>query len=213
MTALADLHVPRISQVHTVLPPPRCSFRLLFNTPLPQEELVAFYESHFSLAATADFQARFTGLRETAIEAERGDAYSETQDVQYAHDEEPANEGLAQEPNLTGDDDPYDPGQSAPAEEGEIADDGADAQREGKKGLRHEEEPQKKRRRKKKNNRSNNMPDGSAGRSEPPKPDLRKRTWDVVDTGLGSLDYDGAEQYASALPGPPQRRRVQYGDD
>lgn len=31
-----------------------------------------------------------------------------------------------------------------------------------------------------------------AGRNKPyePKPDLRKRTWDVVDTGLDSLEYD-----------------------
>lgn len=29
-----------------------------------------------------------------------------------------------------------------------------------------------------------------SGRHQEPKPDLRKRTWDVVETGLDSLDYD-----------------------
>ncbi|KID89825.1 hypothetical protein MGU_03230 [Metarhizium guizhouense ARSEF 977] len=29
-----------------------------------------------------------------------------------------------------------------------------------------------------------------SGKQENPKPDLRKRTWDVVDAGLDSLDYD-----------------------
>lgn len=31
---------------------------------------------------------------------------------------------------------------------------------------------------------------GNKGRLQEPKPDLRKRTWDVVETGLDSLDYD-----------------------
>lgn len=41
----------------------------------------------------------------------------------------------------------------------------------------------KKRKRKGKNGNGN-------GRHKEPKPDLRKRTWDVVETGLDSLDYD-----------------------
>jgi Protein of unknown function (DUF3807) len=44
------------------------------------------------------------------------------------------------------------------------------------------------------------------------KPDLRKRTWDKVDTGLESLDYD--EDDSSAAPARPiQRRRIAYDDD
>lgn len=31
---------------------------------------------------------------------------------------------------------------------------------------------------------------GGNGKQKEPKPDLRKRTWDVVETGLDSLDYD-----------------------
>jgi hypothetical protein len=44
------------------------------------------------------------------------------------------------------------------------------------------------------------------------KPDLRKRTWDKVDTGLESLDYDEGESGAASTR-PVQRRRISYGDD
>jgi hypothetical protein len=44
------------------------------------------------------------------------------------------------------------------------------------------------------------------------KPDLRKRTWDKVDTGLESLDYDEGEQGAASTR-PMQRRRISYDDD
>jgi hypothetical protein len=44
------------------------------------------------------------------------------------------------------------------------------------------------------------------------KPDLRKRTWDVVDKGLGSLDYD--EGISNSAPARAvQRRRITYDDD
>ncbi|KAI1392825.1 uncharacterized protein F4822DRAFT_426029 [Hypoxylon trugodes] len=45
------------------------------------------------------------------------------------------------------------------------------------------------------------------------KPDLRKRTWDVVEAGMDSLDYDEFDgaQDASATPAA-QRRRISYDD-
>ncbi|EFW99209.1 hypothetical protein CMQ_5630 [Grosmannia clavigera kw1407] len=64
---------------------------------------------------------------------------------------------------------------------------------------------QKKRRRRK--NNSNNT------KRYQEKPDLRKRTWDVVDSGLGSLDYDDMEQRQASCLVPPQRRQVTYDDD
>ncbi|EOO00712.1 hypothetical protein UCRPA7_3648 [Phaeoacremonium minimum UCRPA7] len=53
------------------------------------------------------------------------------------------------------------------------------------------------------------------GKSKDPGPkiDLRKRTWDVVDTGLGSLDYDEAETPQAKTANAPQRRRISYDDD
>ncbi|KAI2471385.1 hypothetical protein F4781DRAFT_122615 [Annulohypoxylon bovei var. microspora] len=45
------------------------------------------------------------------------------------------------------------------------------------------------------------------------KPDLRKRTWDVVEAGMDSLDYDelDAGRDASSTPAA-QRRRISYDD-
>jgi hypothetical protein len=45
------------------------------------------------------------------------------------------------------------------------------------------------------------------------KPDLRKRTWDKVDTGLESLDYEEGTGSNAAIPRPSQRRRISYDDD
>ncbi|ETS82170.1 hypothetical protein PFICI_07172 [Pestalotiopsis fici W106-1] len=45
------------------------------------------------------------------------------------------------------------------------------------------------------------------------KPDLRKRTWDVVETGMDSLDYDELEGNAGTNAGQTaQRRRISYDD-
>ena len=44
------------------------------------------------------------------------------------------------------------------------------------------------------------------------KPDLRKRTWDKVDTGLESLDYDEGDSSTTATR-PAQRKRISYDDD
>lgn len=44
------------------------------------------------------------------------------------------------------------------------------------------------------------------------KPDLRKRTWDNVDSGMGSLDYGDESASASTMNPPPQRRRISYDD-
>ncbi|OTB05627.1 hypothetical protein M426DRAFT_127590 [Hypoxylon sp. CI-4A] len=45
------------------------------------------------------------------------------------------------------------------------------------------------------------------------KPDLRKRTWDVVEAGMDSLDYDELEGAQGSAAAPPaQRRRISYDD-
>lgn len=44
------------------------------------------------------------------------------------------------------------------------------------------------------------------------KPDLRKRTWDKVDTGVGNLDYDEDIGRSQAQNPPSQRRRICYDD-
>ncbi|TVY44934.1 hypothetical protein LSUB1_G000571 [Lachnellula subtilissima] len=46
------------------------------------------------------------------------------------------------------------------------------------------------------------------------KPDLRKRTWDKVETGLENLDYDEMENTTNSGPSrSSQRRRISYEDD
>lgn len=44
------------------------------------------------------------------------------------------------------------------------------------------------------------------------KPDLRKRTWDKVDTGMGSLDYDDQSSGSPAASSMSQRRKISYDD-
>lgn len=45
------------------------------------------------------------------------------------------------------------------------------------------------------------------------KPDLRKRTWDKVETGLEALDYDEMDGGSGVKQGPAtQRRRISYDD-
>ncbi len=61
--------------------------------------------------------------------------------------------------------------------------------------------------RKKKRRRKNGKNRGPEER-----PDLRKRTWDVVESGLESLDYDDLESQQVVAPNPAQRRRISYGD-
>ncbi|KIH94319.1 hypothetical protein SPBR_05545 [Sporothrix brasiliensis 5110] len=193
MAALAAIRVPQISH----------------------EELFAFHESHFSHLSTADFGARFTSLPEPASEEPQDDGI-EAQEVALRAGTEVV------------DGDEYDPETSfvlhfthadfaANYEDGEILNDGTE------NGIESEKEQGKtrKKRRRKKNNTGNSNArrhlghGGNSDNGEPKhqKPDLRKRTWDVVDTGLGSLDYDGAERGGDAMQSAPQRRRVQYGDD
>lgn len=49
-------------------------------------------------------------------------------------------------------------------------------------------------------------------RAEPEKPDLRKRTWDLVDTGLASLDYGDEPHDSSSISRLIRRRHISYDD-
>lgn len=53
---------------------------------------------------------------------------------------------------------------------------------------------------------------GRVDTEKPEKPDLRKRTWDVVETGLASLDYGDEPQESTAIARPAQRRHISYDD-
>lgn len=85
----------------------------------------------------------------------------------------------------------------AEAEEGELPDDGPRPTPVAK--------PQKKTKRKKRGS-------GIGNKRWEPNPERRKRTWDVVETGLDGLDYGETEQSASPAEDVAQRRRVTYDE-
>ncbi|KAI1862837.1 uncharacterized protein JN550_009984 [Neoarthrinium moseri] len=99
-------------------------------------------------------------------------------------------------------------------EEGEIE---ADTPQPGASGP-----PSKKKKRKKKSKNKNKT--SHPGSEQPQKgdagwfkktvkPDLRKRTWDVVEAGMDSLDYDGLEAGNATGNGlAAQRRKISYDD-
>jgi hypothetical protein len=51
------------------------------------------------------------------------------------------------------------------------------------------------------------------GKQANTKPDLRKRTWDVVEKSTGELDYGDNDTVAPASSRGPQRRKISYDDD
>ncbi|KAK3953509.1 hypothetical protein QBC32DRAFT_117369 [Pseudoneurospora amorphoporcata] len=77
-------------------------------------------------------------------------------------------------------------------------------QQKKKKNNNNNNKSKNKRRGGKKNN--NNRPDGGE------QIDLRKRTWDVVDKGLASLDYGEEENGQPSDERAMQRRRISYDD-
>lgn len=66
---------------------------------------------------------------------------------------------------------------------------------------------------KKKSKKKKKRGSGNGQKRWEPDPERRKRTWDVVETGLDGLDYGETEQSASPAEHVAQRRRVTYDDD
>lgn len=151
----------------------------------PKDELAAFYDAHFSSAALNSFQQDFVSPnpQATPYDEETGEYWEEEDGLGYYEDGvkrtltdeqieifrhselrelERAKEKASKQP------------QSGDSSEEPLAPSGqshlttANKQRDGKK--------MKKR--------------SSKQARREPKPDLRKRTWDVVEAGLDSLDYD-----------------------
>lgn len=53
---------------------------------------------------------------------------------------------------------------------------------------------------------------GNGNKRWEPDPERRKRTWDIVETGLNGLDYGDTEQSASLAAPVAQRRRITYDE-
>ncbi|KAK7743552.1 hypothetical protein SLS53_004086 [Cytospora paraplurivora] len=70
----------------------------------------------------------------------------------------------------------------------------------------------KKNKNKKKNKKKRGSGNGNGNRQYSPDPDRRKRTWDVVETGLDGLDYGETVQAQTSTSPARQRRRITYDD-
>jgi hypothetical protein len=65
---------------------------------------------------------------------------------------------------------------------------------------------------KKKRTKKKKRGSGSGKRHYSPDPERRKRTWDVVETGLDGLDYGESGQAQTQTSPARQRRRITYDD-
>lgn len=150
--------------------------------------MVAFFEAHFSGAAVRNFQADFLNPNHQPDAAttngsveEDGDVFEEEDDLGYYHD------GVKR--TLTDDQiamfrhseletikREQERRSTAVRQAGETGEDGTLPAAESSRPPGKTAKNKKKKRGK--------------GKGQEPKPDLRKRTWDVVESGLDTLDYD-----------------------
>lgn len=192
-----------------------------------QADLSLFHEAHFGDAAVSAFASDFLALKQanthnSAVElADNDDEY-------YYYDEE-EDDGLGYYPDgvkrtvtdeqiamfrhselqaleRTWEQSPRRRNSSSPipftveqdeSEDGEIISNELPQGFAGKK---------KKKKKKKKRGSGNDNKRGE------PVIDLRKRTWDIVEQGVDSLDYDEMEQTGASTERVAQRRRITYDD-
>lgn len=96
-------------------------------------------------------------------------------------------------------------------EEGELQDDRADA--EGMITPTTTNATKKKKKNRKKKRGSGNGSGNGGNKRWEPDPERRKRTWDVVETGLDALDYGEMDRSGTSAERVAQRRRITYDDD
>lgn len=194
-----------------------------------QADLFAFHEAHFSQHALHDFRTTFLdgehhivrgyshppvdAFLEVADAADGGEEYDEddwTLQLPTPHDLISSQEGaadiLCENMYVAGDDISHELFQESHNDGIQHTDGDSSSAAIGNVtgGLKMTTSQKKRRRRK---NNVNNT------KRHLEKPDLRKRTWDVVDSGLGSLDYDDMEQRQAASLAPAQRWQITYEDD
>ncbi|WYZ44135.1 hypothetical protein EsH8_VII_000571 [Colletotrichum jinshuiense] len=160
------------------------------------DDLMTFFEAHFSDASVQNFNADFfnpdqhSTVTNAGLPQDDGDFFEEEDDglgyypdgvkrtltdeqiAMFRHSEL---EALKREQERAAERRSTMPQPSL--ETGEISDDGSP------KDVESSHQPSKATKNKKKRK-------GGKGKNHEPKPDLRKRTWDVVEAGLDSLDYD-----------------------
>ncbi|KAH8899363.1 hypothetical protein GQ53DRAFT_816516 [Thozetella sp. PMI_491] len=189
---------------------------------ISHEELAAFHEAHLSKAAADNFGSQF--LCPLAGAADPTSVLDAEEDGNY-YEEEEEDDGLGYYPDgvkrtLTDEqiamfrhseleslrrakekagNQGHERGELHPTEDGEMLS-------EGEISSGAPAPTTKKKKKKRRNNKHRTQTEGQ-------QIDLRKRTWDVVDTGLDSLDYGETEGAPSPAANPAQRRRIAYDDD
>lgn len=191
-----------------------------------QTDLSLFHEAHFSDAAVSAFANDFLALKQanthnSAVELDDDD------DEYYYYDEE-EDDGLGYYPDgvkrtltdeqiamfrhselqaleRTQERNPRRRNSSSPmpikVEQGE-SEDGKINSKELPQGFAG----------KKKKNKKKKRGSGNGNKRGEPVIDLRKRTWDIVEQGVDSLDYDEMEQTGASTERVAQRRRITYND-
>jgi len=97
-------------------------------------------------------------------------------------------------------------------EEGELEDDISTPQAPNPQSPQNQNNKRGKRKKNKIGSKNERPPQPKGFFRQNVKPDLRKRTWDKVDSGLANLDYD-EDAGAATIPNPAaQRRRISYND-
>ncbi|KAK4229508.1 hypothetical protein QBC38DRAFT_103954 [Podospora fimiseda] len=185
---------------------------------ISQAEMIAFHETHFAQFATNHFDTHF--LRPSQPTPENNPHTGEEEEY-YEDEEEEEDDGLGYYPDgvkrtLTDEQVAIfrhselealrrakESSQPKKAITTTAEEDAAQDLSEGEVSLATPSSTAKKNKKRKRGKNKN------AG--EPPI-DLRKRTWDVVDKGLASLDY-GEEQFEGPVrPSKVQRRQISYDD-
>ncbi|KAK4659594.1 hypothetical protein QC762_111700 [Podospora pseudocomata] len=179
---------------------------------ISQADMLAFHEQHFAQFATDHFHSQF--LRPSLDDQEL--ILSHEQEEEYYYEEE-EDDGLGYYPDgvkrtLTDEQiaifrhselEALRRGRQPPKPQGATATLAADLS-EGEISSPAPVVTAKKNKKRKRNNKNKNVGE--------PLMDLRKRTWDVVDKGLASLDYGEEETQQPAQASTAQRRQISYDD-
>ncbi len=238
LKALRAFEVPQVSQVSRPPHNSRCCwlFRRLTLT-CRQAEIDSFHEAHFSNAAVGLFNDQFLTPanapdNEQYHDQHYHDGYQEEEDdglgyypdgvkrtltdeqiAIFRHSEiESLRRAQAKTGRVKEDESAIPQGaaevanQDTGEEPGELHAGSEDGELESEKPTAAELKRRKKKKSKQaKRERRKFQPE--------PKEDLRKRTWDKVEAGMDSLDYDGLETAQDTTPNhAAQRRRISYDD-
>lgn len=214
---------------------------MLISCLAAQTDLFSFHEAHFGGAALAAFGTDFFDPDKTKLDADA--QHDADEEYYEYYEEEEEDDGLGYYPDgvkrtLTDEQIamfrhseilalqkaqeqasdknqrrrrnssspvPMDLVEGSSGEEGELQDDQAAVEQQTLTAT--------KKKKKKKKKRGSGNGNANANKRWEPDPERRKRTWDVVETGLDALDYGEMDRSGASRENVAQRRRVTYDDD